>query len=80
MKPERMASAEEIKAKADQMELAGVDFLDKNGNYCSGGRADWKQVRSIRLKFIDGEWLYTTPGVFTSLGDYKFRLRPPDHG
>lgn len=64
--------ADAVRAHADNVELAGVDFLDVNDRVGARGYA----VHTIRLTFIDGAVARLTPREFKKLDDYEFRLRP----
>lgn len=69
-----MATVEELKAKAKDMELHGVNFLDEGGNYVSGGNG--RELHHIDFIFIDGDVL-TIDGVHSHvIDDIVFKLVP----
>lgn len=62
---------ERVKAVATEFDLVSVDFLDKNGNYCS---KDYRRCRRVRLGFKSGEEIVITKQEFESLADFEFKV------
>lgn len=68
-----MNTAAELRAKADSLEVAAFDFLDKFGRI-AGSRRKYKVVQ---ITFIDGEKLRITKAdMEREFLHYKFKLRP----
>ena len=66
----RLETAEEVKAHAADMELAGIDFLDKRGR--RGAR--WEAAASVRPTFIDGAVAELPRAEFDKLQAVEFNL------
>lgn len=64
--------ADAVRAHADNVELAGVDYLDASGRAGAQGR----KMTAIRLTFIDGHVATMTLAEFDKLDGVEFRLRP----
>lgn len=71
----RPETAEGVKAHAADMELAGVDFLDKKGRRGARWEA-WEAVASVRLTFIDGAVAELPRAEFDKLQAVELKLRP----
>jgi len=72
----KMLTVDEVKEKAEVMELHGMDFLHKD--FTPGARSS--DVEHIRLIFIDGVETVFTLEEFEPLKGTKFNLRPStDH-
>lgn len=67
-----IALVQKVKAKAEEIELKSVDFLDSNG--ALGAR--WNEVHSVRLTFIDDEFFVLLKEEFEQFVDVEFKLRP----
>lgn len=65
-------TAEDVKAKAAEMELVQVDFLDERGNVA--GKLG--KMHSVRFGFIDGTILHVPESEWDDLEAVEFKLRP----
>jgi len=66
-------TVEEVKEYSRKMELAGINFIDKNGNYCRG---NLKNCIKVEYLFIDSIKLILTYEDSKQLNDHTFSLRP----
>lgn len=67
-----MSVIEEIKAHADKMELAAVNFRDAKGNFAKGKQ----NIAMVELIFIDQQKFTCTAKEFEHFDTYEFRLAP----
>lgn len=69
-----MATIEELRTKAAEIELHAVDFLDAEGRYVSGGNG--RELHHIDFTFIDGVKLTIDHADKDRIDDITFRLVP----
>lgn len=67
-----MSIVDEIKQHADQIELLGVNFLDKDGKIAKKP----EQHTHVKLMFIDGKDFTCSMCEFKEFDNYQFKLRP----
>jgi len=60
-----------VKAHADQIELAGVNFYNRQNRFVRPNKAT-----RVELHFIDGKIFNVQPAVMGRFDDYHFKLRP----
>lgn len=72
-----MSTAEEVREKAKEMELAGVNFLDRYNQFCSSHPED-SHLPPVKVEFIflDGDRLTIPYQDYKDLAGLVFKLRP----
>lgn len=68
-----MKTFEDVKAKADEVELAAIMFLDANGKVARNHHS----VTQVELTFVDGETILIPKSETErqEFNDYQFKLR-----